>query len=330
MRNKMKRLICVEEYVEVNGIEHYLFHRGTNRNNAVLLYLHGGPGSAESLLTETFQTRWEDIYTVVHWDQRGAGKTLIRNPDKIPTIELMLEDLYGIIQYLKIQYNMHKIVLVGHSWGSVLGSLFIRQYPNEIAYYIGVGQVINMLENERVGYNKVLELIEQAGDEQSRKKLEAIGEYPGEKLVFDRNFLAKCDKVRKIQGKYDLAIKIGLQTWLTVFKSPIFRLSDLTAFMRIYKTHGKVYKFLGDFNLRDEQADYDMPIYYVLGDNDWQTPYVIAQQYFEEIKAPHKQLFMIPRAGHMTMMDQPDLFFDALQQIHAREELPPPQMSYTL
>lgn len=319
MKNRLGRAIYLDEYVSINGIEQFMFHLGTNNDNPVMLFLHGGPGSAESLFTRAFQEKWEEIYTVVHWDQRGAGKTMTKNPDKLPTIDLMLQDLLEVIHYLKKKYNKQKIVILGHSWGSVLGSIFIRKHPEEVAYYIGVGQVISMLENEQVGYNKVRELIEKADDKKSMKKLDSVGEYPGEKVVFDKAFLKKCNKVRKLQGKYQLGMKIDLAIWLTVFKSPIFRFSDIIAFMKVFKKNRKVHRFLGDFNLRNESLEYKVPIYYILGENDWQTPYTIAQKYFDEVNAPNKKIYILPNSGHMTMLDQPDLFFDALSEINRIE-----------
>ncbi|WP_042351589.1 alpha/beta fold hydrolase [Bacillus massiliigorillae] len=321
MKNKFKRPIYLEEYIPINGIKQFLFHLGTSHDNPVLLFLHGGPGSVTSLFTRAFQEKWEEIYTVVHWDQRGAGKTLTENPNDLPTIDLALQDLFEVIQYLKKKYNKQKIVLLGHSWGSVLGSEFIRKHPNEIAYYIGVGQVVNMLENEQVGYQKVKELIEEAGDKKSLKKLEILGEYPGEKIVFNKEFLKKCDEIRKLQGKYKLGIKIDFRIWLTVFQSPIFKFSDIIAFMKIFKTNSNLHRFLGDFNLRNESPVYEVPMYYILGKEDWQVPYVIAEEYFEEINAPHKKMYVIPNAGHMTMMEEPDLFFAALSDIHTHEEV---------
>ncbi|MEK4210796.1 MULTISPECIES: alpha/beta fold hydrolase [Paenibacillus] len=321
MKNKSARLINIEEYAPINGINQYLYHLGTNYDNPVMLFLHGGPGSAESLFTRAFQEKWEDIYTVVHWDQRGTGKTLTRNPDKLPTIDLVLQDLFEVIQFLKKKYNKQKIVLIGHSWGSVLGSVFIKKYPEEVAYYIGASQVIDMLENERVGYNKVKELIAQAGDTKSMRKLESVGEYPGNRIIFNKPFLKKVDVVRKLQGKYETGIKLDLSTWITVFKSPIFKFSDIIAFMKIFRVNAKLHEFLGDFNLRTETAKYKVPIYYILGGNDWQAPYVIAQKYFEEIEAPNKGIYIIPNAGHMTMMEQPVLFFDALLEINKIEEM---------
>lgn len=314
MKNKNNRLICIDEYVRINGIDQFLFHLGTSFDNPVMLYLHGGPGSVESLLTGLFQDKWEEIYTVVHWDQRGAGKTLTRNSDKLPTVELMLQDLFEVVQYLKKKYNKKKIVLFGHSWGSVLGSIFIRKHPEEIEYYIGAGQIISMMENEQVGYNKIKELIEQAGDKKSLKKLESIGEYPGGKVVFD-----KVLKVRKLQGKYKVGLELGMDIWIAVFKSPVFKFSDIIAFMKSFKANSKVLSFLGSFNLRTEAKEYKVPVYYVLGGNDWLAPYVIAEDYFKEINAPNKEVFIIPNAGHFLMMDQPGLVFDALSAINKNE-----------
>ncbi|AEI39876.1 alpha/beta fold hydrolase [Paenibacillus mucilaginosus] len=315
-----KRPICLEEYVPINGISQFLYHLGTRRDNPVMLFLHGGPGSVESLFTRTFQDKWEEIYTVVHWDQRGAGKTLARHPDQFPTMDVLLQDLYEVVQYLKAKYSKRQLVILGHSWGSVLGSLFIRKHPEDAAYYVGVGQVVNMLENERVGYQKVKEAIVLSGDRRSLKQLESIGEYPGENIVFNREFLKKCGKVRKLQGKYNLAVKIGIGIWFTVFQSPIFRFSDITSFLNLAKANAYLHQFLGSFNLREEPAVYQVPIYYILGGNDWQAPFVIAQQYFEEIAAPRKGIVILPDAGHMTMMDQPDSFYDALRNISRMEE----------
>ncbi len=317
MKNKSKRLIYIEEYVLINGINQYLFHSGTKYDNPVMLFLHGGPGSVESLFAYAFQEKWENIFTVVHWDQRGSGKTLIKNPDKYPTIDLMIKDLFEIIQYLKKKYNQQKIIILGHSWGSVLGSMFIKKYPEEVAYYIGVGQVVSMLENERVGYEKVKELILQANDKKSLEKLESVGDYPGDK--FDSQSWNNCGKIRRLQGKYNLAVKIDLSIFLTILRSPIFKLSDISSLIKGFKANKKIIDFLGVFDLNTESVEYEVPIYYILGGNDWQTPYVIAQEYFSKINAPYKKFYLVPNAGHMTMLDQPQLFFEALLEINNKE-----------
>lgn len=113
MKNKYNRTIFFEEYVHINGIDHYLLHSGTKYSNPLMLFLHGGPGFAESTISYIFQKQWEEIYTVVHWDQRGAGKTFTKNPNETSTFDLLLEDLFLIIQYLKERYKKQKLFCLG-------------------------------------------------------------------------------------------------------------------------------------------------------------------------------------------------------------------------
>ncbi len=108
MKRKHIRPIHITEFVAINGIEQFLYHSGKNAENPVLLYLHGGPGSSEALFAHMFQEKWEELYTVVHWDQRGAGKTLTRNPKAHGETELLLQDLLEIVRYLKRNYGKEK------------------------------------------------------------------------------------------------------------------------------------------------------------------------------------------------------------------------------
>jgi pimeloyl-ACP methyl ester carboxylesterase len=317
LKNKSNRLIYFEEYVRINRIDQYLFHAGTKYDNPVILFLHGGPGFAESTLSYIFQEKWEELFTVVHWDQRGAGKTFTKNPDQCPTIDLLEEDLLEIIRYLKGKYHKQKIILFGHSWGTILGSIFVKKHPEEIAYYIGTGQVINMFENERVGYEKVKELALQANDKKSLRELEALGDYPGDNHGIA--FKNKSAKLRAVQGRYNLAATGNTSAILALIKSPIFKLSDITALIKMDKPNNEVIEFWSKFDIRSESAEYKVPIYYILGENDWQTPHIISEEYFKKINAPCKKIYLIPNAGHMTMVDQPGLFFDTLVAIRNRE-----------
>ena len=315
MAKFQKEITSTEEYVEINGIHHYLLHLEGNKENPILLFLHGGPGSAESIFAHLMQENWEKNYTVVHWDQRGAGKTLTKNPakDHYPTLNLHLEDLLEIVTYLKKKYNKKKIALLGHSWGSILGTLFIKQYPEEISHYIGVGQVISMMENERYGYAKVKEEILKSNNKSDLNKLEALGEYPT--LPFNKDITKAMSKLRKIQAKYKLAANPSFSLVIGAMRSPIFKLSDISSMLKGLDVNFDTLKYLFEnYDLNKESSEYTIPIYYILGDNDWQTPYPLAQDYFKRIKAPKKELFMIHNAGHITMLDQPKDFYEALSK----------------
>ena len=169
-----------EEYILVNGIEHFLLHYPKTSDTPVLLYLHGGPGSFESLFAYELDKAWGDLFTHVHWDQRGAGKTLRRNKKTgMPeNVDQMLEDLHGIVKHLQQKYREEKIVILGHSWGSLLGSLYVLQQPENVLAYIGIGQVISIMENERTAYQEVSELARKAGNKKHIQALERMGDYP--------------------------------------------------------------------------------------------------------------------------------------------------------
>ena len=167
-----------EEYVNINGIEHYLLHYKTKKEAPVLIFLHGGPGQSEAMIAYIVEEYANRNYNIVYYDQRGAGKTYLKNKKARPDTETLKADLLEIVLYVKKVYQKDKVGILGHSWGSVLGSMFALEHPEHTLCYIGCGQVVNLMENERVGYLKLKEAIEQSGNEKDRKKLEKIGEYP--------------------------------------------------------------------------------------------------------------------------------------------------------
>jgi hypothetical protein len=63
-------------YVPVGGGEQYISIRGEDRANPVILFLHGGPGDATNPWGYLAFRSWLKHFTVVQWDQRGAGRTL--------------------------------------------------------------------------------------------------------------------------------------------------------------------------------------------------------------------------------------------------------------
>ena len=70
--------IVEERFVRIGGIEQWIQIRGEDRDNSVLLVVHGGPGWPNAIFTPTLGS-WEKHFTVVQWDQRGVSKTMGRN-----------------------------------------------------------------------------------------------------------------------------------------------------------------------------------------------------------------------------------------------------------
>lgn len=307
--------VYLEEYIEINGIKQYLFHSSKNVDNPVMLFLHGGPGSVESIYAYIVQDKWEENYTVVHWDQRGSGKTLIKNPSKknYPIMEQLMLDLLEIVKYLKKVYNKKKIVIMGYSWGSVLGTDFVKKYPEEVEYYIGVGQVVDMFENEKLAYEKVKEEIKKSKHRRYLKVIKSFGEYP--EKSYTKSMRAKLVKLNLMQQKYKLAVVINFSMIKNFLRSPIFKFSDIRAMIKGLKANEKLMEYLIKFNLNKQSYEYKVPVYYILGENDWQVPTILAKRYFNKIIAPHKKIYIIKNSGHRPMLEEKKLFEDALLDI---------------
>lgn len=167
--------------IKIGGIDQWITIRGNKPENPILLFIHGGPGSPMMPESWTFQRPWEDYFTVVQWDQRGAGKTFSaahRKVDKTLTIDRMQADAEELIDWLRHTYGKDKIFVMGHSWGSVLGLRIAQHRPEALFAYIGVGQVINLQRNEAVSYELTLARAEAVGNAEAVRQLKAMAPYP--------------------------------------------------------------------------------------------------------------------------------------------------------
>lgn len=296
-----KKKAYLEEYVSIRGTEHYLLHYRSKAEDPVLLFLHGGPGQSETMLAYRVEEYQERKYNIVYYDQRGAGKTYLKNKKDKPDTETLKNDLLEIVQYLKKLYRKEKIGILGHSWGSVLGSMFALEHPEHTLCYIGCGQLINTQENERIGYAKLKEAITMSKNKKDYARLQNLGEYPLD--YFDKDVFWKMGRMRSLQGKYDLGLRIDGKMVSLFLKSPIIGWKDILPFLTGMMVSSRVMDELMRFDLRQMGCTYDVPVYYVLGEKDQQTPVEIGIAYFNEIKAPVKKLYVVKDAGHVSMID---------------------------
>lgn len=169
------------EKVRIGGIDQWVSIRGNNPDNPVLLMLHGGPGWVSMPTSWYFQRGWEEYFTVVQWDQRGAGKTYTENdPARIaPTMTRaqMIEDAEQLVGWLRHEFDKDKIFVLGHSWGSYLGMELVRRKPQWLHAYIGMGQMIDAPESERRGWAWALAKARQDGNAEAIADLMSVAPY---------------------------------------------------------------------------------------------------------------------------------------------------------
>jgi len=271
---------------EIGGIKQVIEIKTDDSNRPILFFLSGGPGSSMMNKADSYTNILKNKFTIVQWDQRDAGKTLKLNPSPIqPSLEQMEKDTYQVISFLIKELNQEKIYLLGSSWGNVLGFYIVKNYPELLYAYFAVNPVISQLESEK-------ELL---------KTL---------KIHFKENSLAS-----KELASVNIPFKINedlfyLRKWLFYKDGKEYVTSNefKSGFLQWSKTWTPVWNEVMNINLPKTLKKVDCPIYFFVGKNDIQTSTKITKEYFEELKAPKKDLFLFENSGHQIHQDEPEKF----------------------
>lgn len=304
---------------ELGGARQAVNVRGADRANPLLLFVHGGPGSVEMPMAWSFQRPWEDYFTVVQWDQRGAGKSYPLNDPKAlaptMTLERYRDDAIELIERLAKKYGKRKVVLMGHSWGSAVGLAVAVKRPDLLHAYVGIGQAIDFRENERVGMAWTIERAEREGNAQAVREVEALRPYP------DGDFtIAKADAWRKwsigdgaLAAYRDNADFYFESTRLSPDYTPADReaWSDGSAF-----SVTTLWPRLAEVSFMDVRK-VDVPLVFLLGRHDYTVPAPIAAAWLERVRAPRKQVVWFEHSAHLPMVEEPGRVFAALLE-HVR------------
>ncbi|RDI99263.1 alpha/beta hydrolase [Dyella solisilvae] len=296
--------------LHINGIDQWISVRGKDRRNPILLFLHGGPASPALPEAYTFQTAWEDYFTVVQWDQRGAGKTYGANSEEAMapgmSVDGMTDDAAKLVQYLCEHYGKQKIFLLGHSWGSILGVELAQRHPDWFYAYISTGQVVNGRHNEEAGYNFALRRAREEGNQTAIRELEAIAPYPGNQLTIDHV------GVRSKWEMYYGGLAWGRKDYQ--FEDDAESLSpDYTHEDRVAMGKGSLFSLnhllpallATDF---DHVTNFGCPVIVFVGAHDYTTPHELTEEWYSHIHAPSKKLVSFADSAHMMMQEQPGRF----------------------
>lgn len=288
-----------DTFVAIGGIQQWVTVRGTSCANPVLLFVHGGPGNPLTPFADKVYGAWARDFTLVQWDQRGAGKTWGRNPethDADLTIEHLAADGTELAVLLTRTFNQPKVILLGGSWGSMLGLEMIHARPDLFHAWVGVSQMVSYRENQTLSYARVTELARAAGDTDALTRLEAMGPPP---WTNPRNFGA----LRRITRRYEaLATTPPPTDWWVL--SPAY---DNEAYQADY-TGGEDYSYVALVGLHGDgmlsrldqfaRLDFPMPVYLIQGAEDLVTMPSESRRFFDALTAPDKAWVLVPAAGH--------------------------------
>jgi len=302
------------EKIYLGGKEQWILIRGVNKNNPVILFLHGGPGTSDMGLLRRYMKDLENHFVVVTWDQPGAGKSFSANtPHSSMNINRFVADTHELTNLLRKKFQHKKIFLAGHSWGSVLGILTIQKFPELYKAYIGIGQVANMAENEQISYDWTLEQAKRSNDKKVIKKLNEIGKPPysgnwRKKFMTQRRFLGKYGG--ELYGSSSGAFMLVLKNLIL---SPEYSLRDKINFFRgIFTTVKLIFPELMKVDLKTQALCLEVPVYFILGKHDYESPFMIAEEYFRLLNAPSKELIWFENSAHFPNIEENSKFIDLL------------------
>ena len=287
-------------YVPINGIEQWITLTGAACGNPVILFIHGGPGNALSPYADAIYAGWERHYTLVQWDQRGAGMTYAkqRPTDDVPlTVEQMRDDGIAVARYIAQHLGQQKVILMGSSWGSILGVHMVKARPDLFHAYVGTAQVVNARDNESGMYREVMALAQAAGDTATVDKLTALGAPP---WTDPRNF----GILRRFDRKYEgLATDAPPKHWWQ--PAPLYATPQALADTEAADDYSYI-QFIGlrgdgmfaKVDLPALGTRFDLPVFFIMGEADLLTSPILARTYFDSITAPAKGFTVVKRAGH--------------------------------
>ena len=309
--NPMPGSIASLERVTLGGVPQSVVIRSQNVANPILLYLHGGPGTSELGMLRTYNLpSLEQRFTVAVWDQRGAAKSYsARHPVSGMTVEQLVADTGELVELLCRRFGHQKIYLVGHSWGSALGILAVKQQPDRFHAYVGVGQMVNMLEGERLSYAWTLEHARKAGDRRSVARLERIGVPPyappmRPKVIAQRAILARYGG--EVHGNRHGGIMTVLRC---LFRTREYGWIDRINYFRgIFVSMDLLWPQIMSINLFEQAPKLDVPVYFLAGAYDQEAPSILAERYYRALMAPRKRLIWFRNSAHFVNTEEPDAF----------------------
>jgi pimeloyl-ACP methyl ester carboxylesterase len=300
--------------IELGSYKQWIMIRGENRNNPILLFLHGGPGTANIGVAADTQKHLEKNFVVVNWDQLGAGLSYDKRiPKESLTINKMIEYTNELIQYLLQRFEKKKVYLVGHSWGSLLGILVAHKYPEVIEKYIGVSQMVDGKLNEKYAYEYCLKCAIETKNKKAIAQLEQIGKPPYSDWM-------KGLQIRSSwSNKFGAAVKNGslarIYMW-KMFKSTEYRFVDMFKFMSGFTLSLKnLWPEIMEISLYEKVDNLKVPAYFFLGRNDYQAPSIIAEMYMKDLKSDSKEVVWFEKSAHLCHIEEQIKFALQMQNV---------------
>lgn len=295
--------------VDINGHDLAMMIRGHSIDNPVLLFLAGGPGGSELGSMRNHLPGLEEHFTVVTWDQRGAGKSYSElDPTETITLDGYIDDTIDVTNYLRERLGQDEIYVLGQSWGTTLGVFAVQQHPELYRAFIGTGQMVSQLATDTTFYRDTLEWATANDNSDLVNELEAIGPPPYDEMLNYETALAHeqdvypYDHTPNDEGQGQMSENLIADEYTLVDEVHI-----LGAFM---DTFAALYPQLQDIDFRATATEFEVPMFFVQGAHEADGRADVFAEWYPMIDAPITDLAVLDTSGHRPLFEQPDQFVD--------------------
>jgi pimeloyl-ACP methyl ester carboxylesterase len=291
--------------MRLGGLDQWVLIRGRNRDNPLLVILHGGPGSPETGFLRAYNAELEDAFTVVYWDQRGAGRSYAPTiPPASMTLEQVIADLDQLISSLLTRFSASKVALLGHSFGTLLGINYAHRYPDKVSVYVAVSQIANMAASEAAGLAFAIDQAERRHNTRALRQLRRLGPMPLDMRAtgVQRRWLTAFG------GVLGPGHSVVRMIWRSL-TAPDSSILDLVRLARGSPFSLRtLWPDLSSANPMQDIVTLATPVFFCVGRHDRVVAAELSARYFELIKAPLKQLIWFEESGHMAPFEEPARF----------------------
>jgi pimeloyl-ACP methyl ester carboxylesterase len=293
--------------VEIGGIPQSMIIQSVDPANPVLLFLHGGPGMTEFFMEQDYPTGLERHFTMVWWEQRGAGMSFSADiPPETMTTDQMISDTVEVADYLRDRFGQDRILLLGHSWGSYLGIQVAAKAPDRFIAYVGMAQIVHQLRSEVMAHDYLLDAYRTRGDMGMVRKLEAAP------VSMEHGLSPAWMRLRDaaMHGA-GVGHTRDIDSVVTGIFLPVWRVRAYTLMDKINVWRGKLWSrpFFWEDLLRDDLSrrltEFELPVFFFVGRYDQTANPDLSRAYFDAIDAPVKGFYVFGNSSHSPLFEEP-------------------------
>jgi len=305
--------VVSKQYVEINGARQGMIIEDAGGDRPVLLFLHGLGFPAYPMMVAN-DVRLEEHFTVCYWEQRGAGMSFDpKRAQDVLTVDDAVADAVQVAQYLRSTFSNDTILLMGHSWGTFLGSQVVQQAPEHFSGYVGIGQIGSAQASEKETYDFLVASARQRGDDRALKELASVP-YGDEYYLNRRYGNVRAKYLEKYGGGTRRSGYSMSQLFGQIMRCPVYSFPEKLNFFRGMEQAAR--SFLGPMatsDLTQLVPELEVPVFVLHGRYDYQTSHAQAERFFRTVSAPYKRFFTFENSAHTPHIEEQARFYEVLE-----------------